>query len=179
MAVAWAGEGHILAMVLPNDWGRAIYGTLLADKSKLLSGLGMILYDLKCHSGHVFEAWFRDSAAYDAQRKSRKVQCPVCGTGRVDKAPMAPRLAKGAADAPVSQDHASTQAMEFLGQVRDHIEKNCDYVGPEFAEEARKIHYGETDKRNIYGEASDDEAKSLKEEGVEFGQIPWVSRRNS
>jgi hypothetical protein len=66
-----------------------------------------------------------------------------------------------------------------MGELRAHVEKNCDYVGPSFAEEARKIHYGETEKRNIYGEASSKEAESLKDEGVEFGRIPWLPREDA
>ena len=66
-----------------------------------------------------------------------------------------------------------------MGELRAHVEKNCDYVGPAFAEEARKIHYGETEKRNIYGEASSEEAESLKDEGVEFGRIPWLPREDA
>ncbi len=145
----------------------------------------MILYDLKCAKGHAFEAWFRDSAAYEKQRKGSKVQCPVCGTARVEKAPMAPRLNTGARDAAAAPPEAAqstenaAQFRAFLGEVRDHIEKTCDYVGPQFAEEARKIHYGETEKRNIYGEATPDDAKSMKDEGIEFGSVPWLPRRDS
>jgi hypothetical protein len=143
----------------------------------------MILYDLKCAKGHLFEGWFRDSAAFDKQRKGRKVLCPDCGTARVEKALMAPRLNKGgkgidAAPAAKAPEQAE-KLRAFLGEVREQIEKNCDYVGPQFAEEARKIHYGETGERNIYGEATADDAKALKEEGVEFGTVPWLPRRDS
>ncbi len=66
--------------------------------------------------------------------------------------------------------------MAMLSKMREHVESNCDYVGPEFAEEARKIHYGETEKRDIYGEATNDDAKEMEEEGIEFGRIPWLPR---
>lgn len=158
----------------------------------------MILFDLQCGKGHVFEGWFRDNAAYDAQEKARKVACPVCGDTGVRKAIMAPRIGKGrssAADAapapepvateapkPVAKMAAEQQAKELrrkLSELRKLVEANCDYVGPRFAEEARRIHYGETEHRNIYGEASKEEAKALSDEGVEFGSIPWVPRHDA
>jgi hypothetical protein len=125
----------------------------------------------------------------------------VCGNRKVEKAIMAPRLSRGAAApaehapatapteaeaSPESQavmvsDEAKAKAVELLNamrELRDHVESNADYVGDRFAETARQIHYGETDKRNIYGEASDDEARELREEGVSFQRIPWVPRGN-
>ncbi|MBI3453751.1 MAG: DUF1178 family protein [Rhodospirillales bacterium] len=156
----------------------------------------MIVFSLKCHKGHVFESWFRDGATYERQRKRGHVACAICGSVKVDKAPMAPRIAsrknapapERAPDngttqpVPVSNDPAAAKAsamMKALGELRQQVEKNCDYVGDKFSEEARKIHYGETDKRNIYGETSEAEAHDLAEEGVEFARIPWTPRRNS
>ena len=146
----------------------------------------MIVFDLKCKDGHVFEAWFKDSAAFQSQSKARKVACPVCGGKKVEKAPMAPRLnsgakapatAEAAAAPPPPPDPKTAEQVKFmkaLGELRKQVEQNCDYVGPSFAEEARKIHYKETAPRNIYGEATKEEAKELHEEGVEFGAVPWV-----
>lgn len=160
----------------------------------------MIVFNLRCGGDHVFQAWFKDGATYDQQSAAGEVVCPACGNTKIDKAPMAPRLGKGVGksngggseagssdgsaasggDAP-SGDKAelAVKLREAMGELRAHVEKNCDYVGPSFAEEARKIHYGETEKRNIYGEASSDEAKSLKDEGVEFGRIPWLPREDA
>lgn len=152
----------------------------------------MIVYDLACNNGHTFEAWFKDSASFDRQAKKKQLTCALCGSTHVKKAPMAPRIGKGKADAEAA-DVPSRQAsyandpkvakaaalMKELASLRRHIEQNADYVGPKFAEEARKIHYGETEKRNIYGEASDADAKDLAEEGVEFARIPWVPRHDS
>jgi hypothetical protein len=161
----------------------------------------MILFDLRCAKGHVFEGWFRDGAAFDAQAASRKVACPVCGSRNVVKAPMAPRIGKGSAaerDRPAEKAGAADKerrpdaagaakptpapthmhVVQALRELRRHVEANCDYVGERFAEEARRIHYGETDRRNIYGEASDEEARALDEEGVEFKRIPWVPRHD-
>ena len=144
----------------------------------------MIVYNLKCRKGHGFEAWFRDSAAYDAQAAAGEVACPLCGSKKVEKAPMAPRLGKGgtggeARDPAGSETAQAAEAMKALRELRRKVEDNCDYVGPGFAEEARKIHYGETDSRNIYGETSDKEAEALNEEGVSFGRIPWAPRQDS
>ncbi len=174
----------------------------------------MILYDLRCRRGHVFEAWFRDSAAYDDQAEASEVACPTCGTKKVEKAPMAPRLAKGSlakgslakgsgetgevqrAEAQISETGPTetgttetgtaetetakaAEAMRALRGLRRKVEDNFDYVGPQFAEEARKIHYGESDAHNIYGETSDQEAKELHDEGVAFTRIPWAPRQDS
>ena len=142
----------------------------------------MIVYDLRCRKGHGFEAWFRDSAAYDEQAAAGKVTCPTCGSRRVEKAPMAPRVAKArGSDSPAPDREEKMQGalLRAAREIRRKVEESCDYVGPEFAEEARKIHYGETDARGIYGETSDDEARDLSEEGVEFGRIPWPTRQDS
>lgn len=147
----------------------------------------MILYDLRCKDGHQFEAWFRDSAAYDKQRKASAVLCPLCGSKKVEKAMMAPAVAKGArgepaqvpAAAPSPEQAKLAEAMQMLRALRQQVEANCDYVGPRFAEEARKIHYREVDPRAIYGEATREESEALQEEGVEFGSIPWVPQHDS
>jgi hypothetical protein len=146
----------------------------------------MIRYALVCDKGHEFESWFQDSAAYDKQAKRKLVACPHCGSAKVGKAIMAPRLsgakkraapAEPPAAAPEKAPVAmlSPQEREFrakLKELRDHLTKNADHVGPKFPEEARKMHYGETKHRSIYGEASPEEAKALAEEGIEFHPLP-------
>ena len=150
----------------------------------------MIVYNLKCRRNHLFEAWFRSSAAYDEQAAAGVISCPICGTRKVEKALMAPRLSKGAGKAEneaLPADHqkaiveteTSGEVMKAMSELRQKIEDNFDHVGPQFAEEARKIHYGEADPRNIYGETSDEEAEALREEGVRFGRVPWAQRQNS
>jgi hypothetical protein len=138
----------------------------------------MIVFDLKCKDGHVFEAWFPDSAAFAKQTAKKAVVCPMCGNRRVTKAPMAPNIASGKSrerkDDKASPQSNANEMMVMLSKLRQEVEKNSDYVGEKFPEEARKIHYGETEKRNIYGEASKEEAEELAEEGVEFQRIPWV-----
>ena len=179
----------------------------------------MILYDLRCRRGHVFEAWFRDSAAYDDQVEAGELACPTCGSKKVEKAPMAPRLAKGGrskgglakgsgetgetrraeaetaeaqtaeaqtaetetakAETAKAETAKAAEAIRALRGLRRKVEDNFDYVGNAFAEEARKIHYGEADAHNIYGETSDEEAKELRDEGVAFTRVPWTPRQDS
>ncbi len=165
----------------------------------------MILYDLKCRKDHVFETWFRDSAAYEEQVAAGAIACPTCGSRKIEKAVMAPRLVRGgragddAAAGPGGESEGeaeggpeggmamravkgTAEAAELMGQLRElrqKVEENCDYVGGNFAEEARKIHYGEEDPRNIYGETSDEQAEELHEEGVTFSRIPWAPRHDS
>ncbi len=126
----------------------------------------MIVFDLKCADGHVFEAWFRNGETFDAQAAAGEVACPVCGDTVVAKAPMAPNVARK------ERAREAAQAARKLQALREHVENTCEHVGERFPEEARKIHYGEVDKRGIYGEASLDEARALNEEGVEFGWLP-------
>lgn len=139
----------------------------------------MIVYDLRCPEGHQFETWFRDSAAYEAQVEAGDVMCPTCGSGKVEKALMAPNLARGEPRGPAVQvDERAVQVRRALGELRSQIEANCDYVGQDFPEEARRIHYGEADPRGIYGESTVEEADALKEEGVQVQRIPWLPHEN-
>jgi hypothetical protein len=152
----------------------------------------MIRYALHCEAGHEFESWFANSAAFDKQAKRKLVECPVCGSSKIEKSIMAPRLAR-TDDAPRAEEIAESPATppappaktpvmtvspqervlrQKLKELREHITKNSNYVGARFPEEARKIHYGETEHRSIYGEASPDEAKELHDEGIEFHPIP-------
>ncbi len=162
----------------------------------------MILYDLRCANEHRFEAWFRDSATFDSQAAQGDVTCPFCGTHEVSKALMAPnvatsRQAEGGREQPAPVTDAVTaageehrqvamtpaqlppEAFQLIRKLREVVEQNCDYVGPKFAEEARKIHYGETETRNIYGEATPDEAAELQEEGIAFSTLPGWRREDA
>jgi hypothetical protein len=154
----------------------------------------MIRYALRCDRDHTFESWFQNSAAYDKQAKRGLVTCPVCNSAKVEKTIMAPRLARAdvpappppipapppapapqaaPAKAPVAIMGAQERELrQKLKELRDHVTKNANYVGAKFPEEARKIHYGETEHRSIYGEASPEEAKALHEEGIEFHPLP-------
>jgi hypothetical protein len=154
----------------------------------------MIRYALTCDKGHHFESWFADSTAYDKQAKRSLVACPHCGSTKVEKAIMAPRLAgarkrKAPVDAAMSDVATPSAAPEAsapvammtpqeqelrgkLKELRDHLTKNADNVGTKFPDEARKIHYGETEHRSIYGVATADDAKELAEEGIAFHPLP-------
>jgi hypothetical protein len=140
----------------------------------------MISFDLRCNKDHVFEAWFQDGASFDEQRKGGKVACPACGSKKVEKALMAPSLGHGTKKVAIEDERKKTVAvLSALEDLRRKVEENCDNVGDKFAEEARKIHYGEVDARDIYGQTTTDEAEALREEGVEFGEIPWIERREN
>ena len=146
----------------------------------------MIVYELRCSGDHAFEAWFRDSTAFDEQAAEGAIVCPDCGDTAVRKAPMAPRIAKGRGKAggeggaTRTYAHAkSAETRRALAELRRQVEESCDYVGDAFAEEARKIHYGEVEERAIYGETSDEDAEALREEGVQIRQVPWLPRGDS
>ena len=132
----------------------------------------MILFTLRCASGHEFDGWFRDGDAFEVQQKAGEITCPECGDAQVEKALMAPNIARSRGRTPAL---SPAQMRAALVELRRQVETNCDYVGERFAEEARKIHYGETDPHGIYGEASADESRELADEGIEVGRIPWVS----
>lgn len=140
----------------------------------------MICYSLRCSAEHEFEGWFRDSAGYDEQRKVGEVVCPVCGDTDVRKAPMAPAVPRKGNQ---QLDPVAARAAELARDVeekvealRQHVEENCEDVGDQFPEEARKIHYSETEERGIYGEASLEEASELLEEGIEVYSLPKVKK---
>jgi hypothetical protein len=151
----------------------------------------MIRYTLRCERDHAFESWFQSSAAYETQEKRKLVTCPVCGSAKVERAIMAPRIvSKKGRDsaapapapaaptdvtAPASTPLMMAQERELrakLKELRDHIVKNADNVGERFPNEARKMHYGDIEHRPIYGEASPDEARALIDEGVEVSPLP-------
>ena len=160
----------------------------------------MIVFDLKCPQEHLFEAWFADSSSCESQISGGEVECPMCGDSKVGKAPMAPNILAGtgrgrgrdaddmpkkaantppamAADTPTPVQLG--EAIKTLRKMRDVVERNFDNVGKRFPEEARKIHHGEVEKRNIYGDASREEAQELQEEGIEISQMPWLPRHDS
>jgi hypothetical protein len=140
----------------------------------------MIHYSLKCVAGHEFDSWFRSSAVYDEQAALGALECPICGSAKVEKAIMAPAVAKGAREKQVvAAPGPAGGAAEFeklAAKLRAHVEANFDYVGEKFPEEARAIHYGERDERAIYGEASPDEARSLAEEGIKIAALPGAKK---
>jgi hypothetical protein len=133
----------------------------------------MILFELRCADGHHFEGWFRDNAAYDAQSAAGEIACPVCGSAQVSKAIMAPRLNKSTGQALDAQG-AAREMRRMLSELKRKVEQSCDYVGDQFPEEARKIHYGDIEERPIYGEATAEQAQELADEGIAVQPIPWI-----
>lgn len=157
----------------------------------------MIVFDVKCSKDHVFEGWFSSSTGFAEQVAAGEVACPICGDLKVEKALMAPNVAttkaagKGVANtqapAPVpapspdtvtlaKQKEQAGQMMAMMRAMKNHVEQNFDHVGTKFADEARKIHYGEAEKRNIYGQATREQAQDLLEEGIEFGTLPELPK---
>ncbi|HLJ52226.1 MAG TPA: DUF1178 family protein [Rhizomicrobium sp.] len=130
----------------------------------------MIVYNLRCQNRHEFEGWFKDSATFDSQAKAGRVVCPICDSKKVEKAIMAPAVA-GAKKLTTNSDERK-KVRQFMTGLRKYVQENADYVGPKFAEEARNIHYGKSEERHIYGEATLKEAKDLLEEGVDVAPLP-------
>ena len=134
----------------------------------------MIQYSLQCSKGHSYDAWFKNADAYDQQQARGIVSCAVCGDGAVEKAPMAPAVARTDGEK-VSLSSGSAEARRFrelLRAYRQKVVSEADYVGDKFAEEARKIHFEETEARGIYGEATRDEVIALADDGIEFMPLP-------
>nr|WP_307140196.1 DUF1178 family protein [Pseudoroseomonas cervicalis] len=159
----------------------------------------MIHYQLRCDQDHGFDGWYKDSAAFEKLAAARLIDCPVCGSDKVQRALMAPAIARTRdaapppAEAPAAAPPAAppapppgapqaaagpmpAQLVALLQRMRAEVEKSCDYVGSDFAEEARRMHRGESERRGIYGETSDAEAEALNEEGIDIARLPWVPR---
>ncbi|HEX2654846.1 MAG TPA: DUF1178 family protein [Xanthobacteraceae bacterium] len=161
----------------------------------------MIRYTLVCDKSHQFESWFQNAAAYDKQAARGLVACPLCNSTKVEKAIMAPALGRSAKkrggdvapiqsnDSPPENKQTAASSSEKpvavmseperelrtkLKELRDHLTKNADYVGKQFPDEARRMHYGEIEHRSIYGEASPDDAAALSEEGIAFQPLPLL-----
>ncbi|MBR0663374.1 DUF1178 family protein [Roseomonas hellenica] len=163
----------------------------------------MIRYTLRCTAAahgtapHEFDSWFKDSDGFDKLTAAGMVQCPACGGSKIARALMAPAIPKKGrparnakpealppAPVPEAPQAAAAgpmppQVMALLQRIRAEVEKSCDYVGQDFAEEARKMSRGESERRGIYGEASESQAEELREEGIEVGRIPWVPRSDA
>ena len=135
----------------------------------------MIRYALQCDQTHEFEAWFGSSSDYDDQAARGLVECPFCGSRQVAKQIMAPAVSgtkKSADPGPDLRAKMQSMMLQAAREVRSHVEQNFDYVGDAFAREARAIHEGRSEKREIYGEATPAEVKKLKEDGVPCAPLP-------
>lgn len=154
----------------------------------------MIQFSLRCDRDHRFESWFQSSEAFDKLHASGMLSCAVCGSNHVEKAMMAPRISEGRstpepAAAPAGPDAAApaqgplaapaTAAQQALAALRAHVEANSEYVGLNFAAEARKMHLGDRPERAIHGEAKPEEARQLVEDGVPVTPLPFVPGRKT
>lgn len=138
----------------------------------------MIRYRLICPHEHEFEGWFSSSSAFDAQAQAGALSCPVCGSVDVQKGLMAPNVAGTKKNASRAQPDPQ-KMLQMMSALRQHVEANCEDVGDNFAEEARRIHFRECEERGIYGRASIDEARELIEEGVEVLPLPDLTPRKA
>jgi hypothetical protein len=134
----------------------------------------MIRYALQCAGDHGFEAWFGGSADYDDQAARGLVECPFCGSTAVTKQIMSPAVSGTKARAAPDAARMQTMMLQAAREVRSHVERNFDYVGDAFAREARDIHEGKAEKREIYGEATPAEVKKLKDDGVPCAPLPTL-----
>lgn len=152
----------------------------------------MIHYQLQCSAGHEFDGWFKDSVGFERQAEARLLACPRCADAEITRAVMAPRIASGRAQAEkLSAPEAGSASGQqvavkmpdelraVLARLRSEVEQRCDYVGENFAAEARAIHEGTSPARGIYGEATEAEAEALAENDIEVVRIPWVPRADS
>ena len=140
----------------------------------------MIQYSLHCAKGHRYDAWFKSAAAFDEQQARGLVSCAVCGDGAIEKAPMAPAVARTDGEkVSFSSGHPDAAKLrELIRAYRQNVTSEADYVGDRFAEEARKIHFEEAEARGIYGEATRDEVAGLLDDGVDFMPLPDVADDN-
>ena len=143
----------------------------------------MILFDLKCDKNHKFEAWFASSSNYEDQLKNKLIVCPYCNSTKIEKSLMAPNInTKGLSKNNKKDNKKVISQQKLVNQIkkfRKFIEKNTDNVGKNFAEEARKIYYGETKSRPIRGESTENEAQELVEEGIPFSKLPWQTKEDA
>jgi hypothetical protein len=135
----------------------------------------MIRFTLRCADGHDFDSWFQSSAAYDSLAAAGRLSCAVCGGSGIEKAPMAPAVATSEQKAPLTAPMSPREAA--LAELRRHVEENSEYVGMNFAAEARRMHDGDAPERAIHGEARLDEARKLIEDGVPVAPLPFLPAR--
>jgi hypothetical protein len=141
----------------------------------------VIQYSLYCSKGHTYDAWFKSATAFDDQQARGIVTCAMCGDPAVEKAPMAPAVARtdhGKVSLSAGQSDA-TKLRQLLRAYRQKVVSEAEYVGDRFAEEARKIHFEEVEARGIYGEATRDDVVALAEDGIEFLPLPELPEEHN
>ena len=138
----------------------------------------MIKYNLKCHNNHEFESWFSDSTEFNKLNKKRLLECIYCSSKEIEKSIMAPMISSKKIDVEKSNffDHKLLKQRENLVKLRNHVEKNFEFVGDKFGEKIRELYYDKKSKKSIYGTTTSEERKELAEEGIDLISIPWVSK---
>ncbi|QBF32922.1 DUF1178 family protein [Thalassococcus sp. S3] len=139
----------------------------------------MIQYALKCADGHTFDSWFQSAEAYDKLESAGMVTCAVCGSSQVEKAVMTPRVGSSRSEPSTALTGPASPAEQALADMRRHVEENADYVGTDFASEARAMHVGDAPERSIYGEARPEDAKQLIDDGVPVAPLPFLPPRKT
>ncbi len=144
----------------------------------------MIRYALSCAEDHDFESWFQSADAFDSLHATGMVACPMCGSTDVSKSLMAPGVAKksNTGDEPLAQPMSAGPDPKLetaLKELKDHVEKNSDYVGTKFADEARAMHLGDKPERSIYGEVKPEDAKRLHDDGIPAVPLPFTPKRKT
>jgi len=138
----------------------------------------MILFDLKCSNSHSFEAWFKDSKEFEKQKKKKLINCPICEDNIINKSLMTPNVGKKS-NSKNNKKAINKTLVNKISKFKKMVEKNFEYVGESFSEEAKKIKYGEAKDRAIYGEANLEQTKELAEEEIDFQPLPWQSDKKT
>ena len=142
----------------------------------------MIQYALKCNADHKFDSWFQSASAFDKLQLAKMVTCPVCGSSQIEKSIMSPRVGPRSnkkTDVTPSLKTPETDAEKALMALRKHVETNAQYVGGNFADEARAMHDGTSPERAIYGEAQPEQARALIDEGIPVAPLPFAPTRKA
>ena len=140
----------------------------------------MIKYTLKCKNKHEFESWFLDSKEYEKLKSNKLIECSQCGTKTIEKSIMSPHVSnKDEKEKKTKTNNHLKKIREDLLKMRSFVEKNFEYVGKDFTKEVKKIYYDKKSNKNIYGNATDDEAQELVDEGIELTSIPWIDKRDN
>ena len=140
----------------------------------------MIKYTLKYKNKHEFESWFLDSKEYEKLKSNKLIECSQCGTKTIEKSIMSPHVSnKDEKEKKTKTNNHLKKIREDLLKMRSFVEKNFEYVGKDFTKEVRKIYYDKKSNKNIYGNATDDEAQELVDEGIELTSIPWIDKRDN
>lgn len=138
----------------------------------------MIRFELRCDSGHAFEAWFKSNAAYEQQASDGSLSCPMCASSRVEKAIMAPAVASGRSAPPEAAAKVALM-LQMVRALQHHVRTHFEDVGDRFATEARKIHEGTGDPRDIFGKATAEELRELLDDGVPFAVLPELPEHDA